>query len=141
MFVDDESRAHMLLRRDNAQSKTGGYALLGQAEPPYTDWEWRQLDITLGGPSMIQLPNGRVLACVRRYADENHRNWGSQWTELGWINIQTAKYTPAAKLPSGGDSSYAGLLWHNGLLWIGYYSSHSGKTPIYLAKAEISGLT
>ena len=140
MFFDAEGHAHMLLRRDNAQSKTGGYALLGQAEPPYTDWEWRRLNITLGGPSMIQLPDGRVLACVRRYADENHRNWGSQWTELGWINIQTAKYSPAAKLPSGGDSSYAGLLWHNGLLWISYYSSHSGKTSIYLAKAKIAGL-
>jgi hypothetical protein len=41
---------------------------------------------------------------------------------------------------SGGDSSYAGLLWHNGLLWISYYSSHSGKTSIYLAKAKIAGL-
>ena len=62
MFFDTTGHAHMLLRRDNAQSKTGGYALLGQAEAPFTDWEWRRLNITLGGPSMIQLPNGRVIA-------------------------------------------------------------------------------
>ena len=40
------------------------------------------------------------------------------------------------KLPSGGDTSYAGLVWHKGLLWISYYSSHQGKTSIYLAKVR-----
>ena len=140
MVFDPDGVAHMLLRRDNADSKTGGYALLGQAEPPYRDWEWRRLNITLGGPSMIRLPDGRLLACVRRYAGENHRNWGSQWTELGWIDAKTAIYTPAAKLPSGGDSSYAGLVFHEDLLWVSYYSSHEGNTSIYLAKIRIDGL-
>ena len=137
MFFDDEGRAHMLLRRDNATSKQAGLALLGQSEAPYTDWEWRRLNVTIGGPSIIQLPDGRIIACVRRYASENHRNWGSQWTEIGWINPATATYTPSTKLPSGGDSSYAGLVWYNGLLWISYYSSHNGKTSIYLAKVSI----
>ena len=140
MFFDLKGSAHMLLRRDNARSKTGGYALLGKAEPPYTDWEWRRLNITLGGPSMLQLPDGRVIACVRRYADENHRNWGSQWTELGWIDTQNAIYKPVAKLPSGGDSSYAGLVFYDGLLWVSYYSSHEGSTSIYLAKIRVEEL-
>ena len=140
MFFDLKGSAHMLLRRDNARSKTGGYALLGKAEPPYTDWEWRRLNITLGGPSMLQLPDGRVIACVRRYAGENHRNWGSQWTELGWIDTQNAIYKPVAKLPSGGDSSYAGLVFYDGLLWVSYYSSHEGSTSIYLAKIRVEEL-
>jgi hypothetical protein len=140
MFFDVKGSAHMLLRRDNARSKTGGYALLGKAEPPYTDWEWRRLNITLGGPSMIQLPDGRVIACVRRYAGENHRNWGSQWTELGWIDTKNAIYKPVAKLPSGGDSSYAGLVFYDGLLWVSYYSSHEGSTSIYLAKIRVEEL-
>jgi hypothetical protein len=140
MFFDVKGSAHMLLRRDNARSKTGGYALLGKAEPPYTDWEWRRLNITLGGPSMLQLPDGRVIACVRRYAGENHRNWGSQWTELGWIDTKNAIYKPVAKLPSGGDSSYAGLVFYDGLLWVSYYSSHEGSTSIYLAKIRLEEL-
>ena len=41
------------------------------------------------------------------------------------------------KLPSGGDTSYAGLVWHDGLLWVSYYSSHEGKTSIYLAKVRL----
>jgi len=36
-------------------------------------------------------------------------------------------------LPSGGDTSYPGLLWHEERLWVSYYSSHEGKTSIYLA--------
>ena len=76
------------------------------------------------------------------YRSTNGTDWSAatQIADKGYCLWQTAKYTPAAKLPSGGDSSYAGLLWHNGLLWISYYNSHSGKTSIYLAKAKIAGL-
>ena len=45
--------------------------------------------------------------------------------------------TEFLKLPSGGDTSYAGLAWHEGLLWVSYYSSHEGKACIYLAKVKI----
>ncbi|MFV1963959.1 MAG: hypothetical protein ACC628_00945 [Pirellulaceae bacterium] len=42
----------------------------------------------------------------------------------------------ALQLPSGGDTSYAGLVWHDDMLWISYYASHEGKTSIYLAKVK-----
>ena len=34
-------------------------------------------------------------------------------------------------------SETAGLVWHAGLLWVSYYSSHEGKTSIYLAKVRL----
>ena len=43
-------------------------------------------------------------------------------------------------LPSGGDTSYTGIVPYEGLLWISYYSSHEGKTSIYLAKVKIEPL-
>ena len=46
-------------------------------------------------------------------------------------------YEPVLTLPSGGDTSYPGLVWHDGLLWMSYYSSHEGKTSIYLAKIKL----
>jgi hypothetical protein len=46
-------------------------------------------------------------------------------------------YKPALTLPSGGDTSYPGLAWHDGLLWMSYYSSHEGKAAIYLAKVKL----
>ena len=30
-----------------------------------------------------------------------------------------------------------GLVWHDNLLWMSYYSSHEGKTSIYLAKIKL----
>ena len=47
-------------------------------------------------------------------------------------------YEPALTLPSGGDTSYAGMVWHEGLLWVSYYSSHEGKSAIYLAKVKVT---
>jgi hypothetical protein len=29
------------------------------------------------------------------------------------------------------------MVWHEDLLWISYYSSHEGKTSIYLAKVKV----
>ena len=53
---------------------------------------------------------------------------------LDLIDPQAGRLTEFLKLPSGGDTSYAGLVLHGGLLWISYYSSHEGKTAVYLAK-------
>ncbi len=45
-------------------------------------------------------------------------------------------YDPALTLPSRGDNSNPGLVWNpdDKLLWMSYYSSHEGKTSIYLTK-------
>ena len=57
---------------------------------------------------------------------------GEPFTILARLTL--TGYEPVLKLPSGGDTSYPGMVWHQGLLWISYYSSHEGKTNIYLAK-------
>jgi hypothetical protein len=44
------------------------------------------------------------------------------------------------KLPSGGDTSYPGMLVYKNKLWVSYYSSHQGKTSIYLAKIPLGSL-
>ena len=46
-------------------------------------------------------------------------------------------YDPVLTLPSGGDTSYAGMVWHADLLWVSYYASHEGKTAIYLARMKL----
>jgi len=115
-----------LLRRDG-NPNTG---LIGIAQPPYKQWEWKDLGKRIGGPHMIRLPDGRYLAAVRLY-DAPVR------TSLCWLDPKAAKLTECLRLPSGGDTSYAGLAWHDDLLWISYYASHEGKTSIYLAKAQI----
>ncbi|WP_253289741.1 hypothetical protein [Verrucosispora sioxanthis] len=40
-------------------------------------------------------------------------------------------------LPSGGDSSYPGLVWHDDRLHVSYYSSHEGHSCVYLAEVDL----
>jgi len=89
------------------------------------------------GPAITLVPDGRLLAIVRRYEKERPSPQRTpQHTELGWVDPEARRYAPALKLPSGGDSSYAGPVWHGGVLWMSYYSSHGGKASIYLAKVR-----
>jgi len=125
LFRKDQS-ALCLLRHETGDKM----AQLGTALPPYTDWKWRDLNLRIGGPNMLQLPDGRILAATRLYA-------GGVRTSLSWLDPKNGKLIEVLKLPSGGDTSYAGLVLHEGLLWISYYSSHEGKTSIYLAKVRI----
>ncbi len=124
VFLDDDT-CYCLLRRDG-QPNTG---LLGISKPPYTDWQWKDLGQRIGGPHMIRLPDGRIVATVRLIE-------GGIRTSLCWLDPDKGILAEFLKLPSGGDTSYAGLVWHDELLWVSYYSSHEGKTSIYLAKVR-----
>lgn len=134
MVFDREGNATMLLRRDNPGQGSAGHGLVGRSSPPYRDWEWKRMPIRIGGPSMIRLPDGRLLICVRRYHPSGSK------TEIGFLDEESADYTPSMTLPSGGDTSYAGLVLRDSLLWVSYYSSHEGKTSIYLAQINIPSL-
>jgi hypothetical protein len=117
---------YCLLRREDAKHN----ALLGVSQPPYTTWEWKDLGVAIGGPNMIRLPDGRLVAAGRLYDGGAH-------TSLAWIDPPSGKFAEFLKLPSGGDTSYAGLAMQEGLLWVSYYSSHEGKTSVYLAKVQL----
>jgi hypothetical protein len=125
VFLDDDT-CYCLLRRDGNPAN----GLLGISHPPYTKWEWKDLGARIGGPHMIRLPDGRFIAAVRLY-DEKQR------TSLCWIDPAAGTMKEALALPSGGDTSYAGLVWHENVLWVSYYSSHEAKTSIYLARARV----
>ncbi|MCA9100114.1 MAG: exo-alpha-sialidase [Planctomycetales bacterium] len=126
IVFEPDGTALCLLRRD-ADANTG---MLGSATAPYTDWTWRDLGVRIGGPQMVRPPDGRHVAAVRLYD-------GKVRTSLVWIDPQAATLEEIIALPSGGDTSYPGLVWHDGLLWASYYSSHEGKTAIYLAKVKL----
>ena len=101
-------------------------AWFGSSRAPYRDWEWQPTGYRFGGPNFIILDDGSMIAGGRLYEEDGNR------TAVGSLTRQG--YTPLLTLPSSGDSSYPGFVWHDGLLWMSYYSSHEGKTSIYLAK-------
>ena len=100
---------------------------LARSEPcASTTWTWRETPQQIGGPNFIRLPDGALWASGRSYP-------GGPKTAVGRLTLDGV-YDPALTLPSGGDSSYAGMVWRDGLLWVSYYASHEGKTAIYLAR-------
>jgi hypothetical protein len=124
IVFDSQDTAHCLLRRDRGSAS----AMLGRARPPYREWDWRDLGVRVGGPQML-LHSGRLLAATRLHNPVR--------TALSWIDPGSASFTEFLRLPSAGDTSYPGLVAHDELLWVSYYSSHEGKTAIYLAKVRI----
>jgi hypothetical protein len=114
-----------LVRREGGD--TVGW--IGRSREPYKEWKWTPTKHRLGGPNFIQLPDGSLWAAGRSYP-------GGAKTVLARMTADGA-YAPAIALASGGDTSYPGLAWHDGLLWLSYYSSHEGKTSIYLAKIKL----
>jgi hypothetical protein len=117
----------VLLRRDK---KYDDHAWIGISRPPYTEWAWKPTSFYFGGPNFLALDNGEMWAAGRlMYATP----YGMmEKTALATMSLKGLE--PALILPSGGDTSYPGLFFHEGFLWMSYYSSHEEKTAIYMAK-------
>lgn len=130
IVFDDDGTAYCLLRRDG---ETENSAQLGVARSPYTDWTWKDLGLRLGGPHMLLLPDGRFVAAGRLYG-EQHR------TSLLWLDPEGGTMQEFLALPSGGDTSYPGLVLHDGILWVSYYASPEGsrvlESPVDITRLE-----
>jgi hypothetical protein len=109
-------------------------AMVGHAKAPYTQWTWKDLGTFIGGPNFIVLPDGTMWAGGRHFRDPARKD---PVTVLARLTLDS--YQPVLTLPSGADSSYPGFVWRDGRLWMSYYSSHEGKTAIYLARIRIQG--
>ena len=134
-FLPDDTMI-ALVRRE----RDDRHAWIGTSRPPYTDWTWRDAGHRIGGPNFIILPDGRMWAAGRRYREE-----GVYETVLARFSPE--RYDPVLALPTHSDpartgtgyvdTSYPGLVWHDGLLWMTYYSGRAGRASIYLAKIRL----
>jgi hypothetical protein len=129
---DSDGICYALVRRDRHGDEPSS-ALLGVSRPDYKQWQWKDLGSDFngfGGPNFIQIPDGHWFAAGRMHDGGAH-------TALCYLDVENGKMTKLVKLPSGGDTSYPGMVWHNNMLYISYYSSHKNKTSIYLTKVKI----
>jgi hypothetical protein len=129
---DSEGTCYALVRRDRHGDDPSS-AMLGISRPDYKQWQWKDLGAEFngfGGPNFIQIPSGFWLAAGRMHDGGSH-------TALCYLDVKNGKMTRLTKLPSGGDTSYPGMVWHNNILYVSYYSSHENKTSIYLANLKI----
>ncbi len=133
----DQGEAWLVVRNEG-QNKNGHLGIC-KNDPDssiddwsFEDWTWKRIKTRLGGPNIIQTPQGYWLLGSRKYS-QNART--SLYT-LG----RSARYKELIEFPSGGDTSYPGMLIHENELWMSYYSSHEGKSSIYLAQVPLQNL-
>jgi hypothetical protein len=125
---DKNDNMYVLVRRE-AGDKMG---VLAKSSFPYKDWMFNKLNFRLGGPNFLFLKDKQVVMGTRLY--ESKTATGIFVTDL------KGNKQKLLKLPSGGDTSYPGMVLHKKKLWVSYYSSHEGKSSIYLAKIPLSNL-
>lgn len=125
-FLKD-GRAVVLVRQEAGDKK----GMIGVSAPPHRQWTWSQLPVPLGGPNFIELPNGKMVAGSRGFGK-------TPGAHMVLYKMTPEGVQPLLELPSAGDCSYPGMVWHEGFLWVSYYSSHEGgKSAIYLAKVRV----
>ncbi|MFH1615234.1 MAG: sialidase family protein [Planctomycetota bacterium] len=140
VFMNDVKDTALCLLRTNGKNTSGNieddYAQLGTSYPPYKKWTWQSTGEQIGGPNMIVLPDGRILAGLRLYNPYR--------ISLCWIDPVTAGVKEFLPLPGGEPdggttAGYIGMVWHNDLLWLTYYSDHEELKmgQIYFAKIRI----
>ena len=129
---DTDDTCYALMRRDRRGNEASS-ALLGVSRPGYKRWQWHNLGESyngFGGPNFIRIPGGHWIGAGRMHQGGAH-------TALTYIDVKNGTMTKLLKLPSGGDTSYPGLVWFEDMLYVSYYSSHEGKTSIYLARLKV----
>ena len=108
----------------------GAPGAIGASAPPYQKWNWSPLPVKLGGPELVVLENNTLVCATREYNPGNAKR-----TILAQVSF-SGDFKKILTLPSGGDTSYAGMVLKDGILYISYYSSHEGQTSIYTANSE-----
>lgn len=108
-----------------------GKGWIGTSKPSYQEWNWSETSTPVGGQNFLVFPNGQMWASSRSYKIVSETDYET-YTAVGPMTLTS--FEPELILPSGGDTSYPGMVYRNGILYVSYYSSHEGKTSIYLAQ-------
>lgn len=125
---DKNGKMYVLIRRE-AGDKMG---VLAKSDVPYTTLKYSKLDFRLGGPNFLFLNDEKLVMGTRIY--EPKTSTGILVTDLKGNVLKTIN------LPSGGDTSYPGMVIYKKKLWVSYYSSHEDKSTIYLAEIPLNEL-
>jgi hypothetical protein len=142
LVMEADGTASVLVRNEGQRldpPACSGRVVLARAQPPYVRWAARELDQVLQGFALHRLPEGYLVA--GRVSD-------SRETRTAVFYCDGDRLSRLYTLPSGGDTSYPGIVRQGSYVWMSYYSSHeeipSGEIPrpasIYLAQFDIARL-
>lgn len=107
------------------------FGVIAKSSYPYQNWNYNKMNYRLGGPNFLLYKN-YIVGISRIHAKEIH-------TGL-IIGKEDGNFKEVAKFPSSGDNSYAGMVILKGNLWVSYYSSHEGKSGIYISTIPLKDI-
>ncbi|MFD1140279.1 hypothetical protein ACFQ4C_04135 [Larkinella insperata] len=125
----DKTGKMLVLIRREAEDQMG---VLAESPAPYTDWTYHKLTIRLGGPNFLIRDDGKLVI--------GSRNYESPHKMALFLADRSGAITQTIPFPSSGDASYPGMVIHQNQLWVSYYSTHDGKSAIYLAQVPLDKL-
>jgi hypothetical protein len=119
--------ARLEVTPDTVLGNDDASTLLAVAEPPYTHWTKTKTQLTrLDGPVLFPL-EGRIFA-IARYQPPPHGGLSKLGGTLSRkrtaiFRVEPDRLVRLSDLPSAGDTSYAGVVVRDGVLWTEYYTS------------------
>jgi hypothetical protein len=138
-------------------------AMLGIGKPPYyQEWKWKNLHVDwngdgntkpiaevlrspLGGPDILRLSGGRLLAAGRARPPERPGGvWRADPSEpegiedgrvlLFWLDPEKALLTRFAEIDG---TSYPGIVEHEGRIWVTYIVYWGDQPGVYWAQIDV----
>jgi hypothetical protein len=114
-------------------------AMLGISSPPYQTWKWQPIGRFAGGPSLLILADGRIIAGCR-YQDPALPEDQNSYFALSLVDAERLTIHPIITFPGGQDCGYPGMVEKDSTLWVSHYSGTKSKAAIYLTKIPINSL-
>lgn len=128
--IDKQKSMYVMIRRE-LEDKMG---VMAKSTFPFDNWTFQKMPMRLGGPNFIFDKNQENIIAATRVHEGTITSTGI------FVKKSSMDFKEIIRLPSGGDTSYPGMVTYGNYLWVTYYSSHEGKTSIYLAKIPKSFL-
>lgn len=129
LFLAD-GQALCVMRGKDAAGGDDAKASLGRSHPPYKEWTWQPLEMRIGGPQVAAMPDGRIVVAGRFYGKPRE-------ARLWWLDPASGRLDHFLTLSQESDSSYCGLVFHEKLLWVSYYSGTKQTAAVYLARVKL----
>ncbi len=116
---------------DTAIGSLDAGTLIAVASPPYTTWAYTVSTLTrLDGPNLFNI-SGQIFAFGRYQLERDvfFTQLGSSFSNkrTALYSVEPDKLTYISDVPSSGDTSYAGVVIHDGQIYASYYTSDINK--------------
>jgi hypothetical protein len=128
-FLSNSSMV-LLVRRNDPIMRS---SMVGFALPPYENFIWKEIGYHISGANFLIFPDNEMWVAGRLLYLSPY----AYITKTALLKSTPDGFHRELILPSFGDTGYPGMIFHNGFLWISYYSTHEKNTNIYLAKILI----